>query len=365
MPTVSLCMIVRNEEDVLGRCLACMKEIADEIIIVDTGSTDKTKEIAAAFTDKIYDFSWIDDFAAARNFSFAKAGMDYIMWLDADDYIDVENQHKLLALKNNLDPKTDVVMMPYHVAFDENDIPTFSYYRERLMKRSQHFIWIGAVHEAITPRGVIEYSEIAVQHKKCKVNDPDRNLNIFKKLLRDGKALDTRQKYYYARELYYHQQYNEAIHAFKDFFVAKDRWVENSIGACLDLARCYRQLGEEDKALRSLFNSFLYDRPRAEICCEIGLIKMENKQYEQAIFWYECALNSGEAIKNGGFSSIDCFGYIPYMQLCVCYDQLGEYQKAYECNEKAGERKPDNENYLANKRYFQQKFKEIAKMEEV
>ena len=53
------------------------------------------------------------------------------------------------------------------------------------------------------------------------------------------------------------------------------------------------------------------------------------------------------------------------MQLCVCYDQLGEYQKAYECNEKAGERKPDNENYLANKRYFQQKFKEIANKEEV
>ena len=67
MATVSLCMIVKNEEKVLGRCLDSAKEIADEIIIVDTGSTDRTKEIAAEYTEKIYDFKWNDDFSAARN----------------------------------------------------------------------------------------------------------------------------------------------------------------------------------------------------------------------------------------------------------------------------------------------------------
>ena len=74
MATVSLCMIVRNEEDVLGRCLESVKDIVDEIIIVDTGSTDRTKEIAGRFTNTVYDFPWIDDFSAARNFSFSKAG---------------------------------------------------------------------------------------------------------------------------------------------------------------------------------------------------------------------------------------------------------------------------------------------------
>ena len=88
MATVSLCMIVRNEEDVLGRCLESVKDIVDEIIIVDTGSTDKTKEIAGRFTNAVYDFPWIDDFSAARNFSFSKATMDYQMWLDADDVIE-------------------------------------------------------------------------------------------------------------------------------------------------------------------------------------------------------------------------------------------------------------------------------------
>lgn len=85
MISVSLCVIVKNEEEVLAGCLDSVKDIADEMVIVDTGSTDRTKEIAARYTDKIYDFEWVDHFAAARNFAFSKAEMDYILWLDADD----------------------------------------------------------------------------------------------------------------------------------------------------------------------------------------------------------------------------------------------------------------------------------------
>ena len=85
MITISLCMIVKNEEEVLERCLNSLKGLMDEIIIVDTGSTDRTKEIAARYTDKIYDFSWCDDFAAARNFSFSKATQEYIYAPDADE----------------------------------------------------------------------------------------------------------------------------------------------------------------------------------------------------------------------------------------------------------------------------------------
>ena len=84
---LSLCMIVKNEEDVLPRCLDSVKNAVDEIVIVDTGSTDTTRAIAAHYTDKIYDEPWQDDFARARNASFARAGGDYLLWLDADDVI--------------------------------------------------------------------------------------------------------------------------------------------------------------------------------------------------------------------------------------------------------------------------------------
>ena len=78
----SLCMIVKNESRTLARCLDSLKDIMDEIIIVDTGSTDDTKKIASRYTTKIYDYEWSDDFAAARNFAFSKAVGDYIYSAD-------------------------------------------------------------------------------------------------------------------------------------------------------------------------------------------------------------------------------------------------------------------------------------------
>jgi glycosyltransferase involved in cell wall biosynthesis len=90
MFTLSVCMIVKDEEPVLARCLACARRFADEIIVVDTGSVDRTKEIAAGFTDRVYEYAWRDDFAAARNYSYSLANCDYIMWLDADDVVEAQ-----------------------------------------------------------------------------------------------------------------------------------------------------------------------------------------------------------------------------------------------------------------------------------
>ena len=109
MASISLCMIVKNEEEVLGRCLDSVSDLVDEIIIVDTGSVDETKRIASVYTDKVETFPWIDDFAAARNFAFQKGTGDYLFWLDADDVITEEEQKKLMKLKMRLDQeKPDV-----------------------------------------------------------------------------------------------------------------------------------------------------------------------------------------------------------------------------------------------------------------
>ncbi len=99
-PTISLCMIVKNEEQNIEKCLNSVKEAVDEIIIVDTGSTDGTKEIASKFTDKIYDFEWCDDFSAARNESIKHATCDWVFILDADEIIGKEEHGKLLECAN-------------------------------------------------------------------------------------------------------------------------------------------------------------------------------------------------------------------------------------------------------------------------
>lgn len=353
MITLSLCMIVKDEEDVLARCLSCIKDIADEIIIADTGSSDKTKEIAASFTQNIYDFPWCDDFAKARNFSFSKATMDYVMWLDADDILTEENQRLLLSLKQNLSSDTDMVMMKYDVAFDEQGNPTFSYYRERIFKRAMDFRWAGAIHEVISPQGKVLHTDITVCHKKIKENEKARNLKIFEKMIEKGETLDPRQQYYYGRELYYNGRCEEASEILSAFLSEKKGWIENNIGACRDMSACFSSMGLTDKALESLFKSFAFDRPRAEICCDIGRHFMLQSRYEPAIFWYETAAACRPKEMNGGFYLPDCYGYIPYLQLCVCHDRMGNIKKAREYNEMAGAIKPDDKAYLYNKKYFE------------
>ena len=136
MITISTCMIVKNEEALLARCLDCVRSFSDEIIIVDTGSTDRTKEIAARYTDHIYDFPWINDFAAARNFSFSKASMDYIYIADADEIIDSDNIRQIQDLKKLLLPEIDVVQMYYTNQLEYGT--TYNYdkeYRPKLVRR--------------------------------------------------------------------------------------------------------------------------------------------------------------------------------------------------------------------------------------
>jgi len=87
--TVSLCMIVKNEEEHLAKCLRSVKPVVDEMIIVDTGSTDRTKDVARVFGAKVYDYEWTDNFAEARNFSISKACGSWTFHLDADEVISI------------------------------------------------------------------------------------------------------------------------------------------------------------------------------------------------------------------------------------------------------------------------------------
>ena len=255
MVTISLCMIVKNEEDTLARCLDCIKDIVDEIIIVDTGSTDHTKEIAKNYTNLVYDFKWIDDFSAARNYSFSKATKDYCLWLDADDIISKENQEKLKKLKETLTIDIDFVMMQYQIAWDEFNNPTFLYYRERLIRNNKLYLWEGEIHEVITTKGKIIYSDIIIIHKKIHKTDPNRNINIFEKLINSGKKLSLRHQFYYARELYYHKRYKEAITYLENFIKNPNAWLENRLDAIRILSFCYNKENLKEKILPTLLYS--------------------------------------------------------------------------------------------------------------
>ncbi|MBQ8724748.1 MAG: glycosyltransferase family 2 protein [Oscillospiraceae bacterium] len=348
-------MIVRNEEAVLERCLSSVKELVNEIIIADTGSEDSTKKIARSMGAKVYDYTWNDNFSDARNFSFSKAGCEYQFWLDADDVIEGVNRERFQQIKENL--TADVVMLPYHTAFDENGSPVFTFRRERLLKSDMGFKWEGAVHECITPRGNIVNGDAAISHKKEKHGRSLRNLRIYQKLKVEGHEFSGRELYYYGRELADHNAYKAAISVFDEYLRRSDLWHPDCREACLCMAECYKAIGKISQAKAAAVRGLEYGQPIPELCCCIGGIYVEEKQYNEAVFWYRAAVAAGERKDESGFTRPEFSLLIPALQLCLCYDRTGKEDMSYYWHTVAMSERPDhpsckyNEEYFKNKRY--------------
>lgn len=352
LATISLCMIVKNEENTLAKCLRSIQNAVDEIIIVDTGSTDNTKKIAREFTDKVFDFEWINDFSAARNYAYSKGTKDYLMWLDADDVVAKIECKKIIKLKKELSDDTDMVTMKYNIYFDEDGNPTITSLRERLTRREKGYLWIDPVHECIPLSGKIYNADISIDHRKEKQEEVStRNLDIYFALEKSKKEFSPRQLYYFARELKDHQQYKKAIEYYNRFLDSKRGWAEDNINACRDLAVCYQKQGQEEQTLKLLLQSFEYDSPRAEVLCDIAYQYKNKGDYGRALKWFEIAANVKKP-ETFCFMSADYWNYIPYLEQCVCYSNLGNTEKAIEYNEKAAEYKPNSLAVKLNREYF-------------
>ncbi|WP_445486975.1 tetratricopeptide repeat-containing glycosyltransferase family 2 protein [Niallia sp. 03133] len=356
MITISLCMIVKNEEETIARCLDSVKDLVDEMIIVDTGSTDKTKEIVSKYTDRVFDFPWVDDFAAARNFAFSFATMDYIFWLDADDILKERDFEQFFKLKKTLNPSIDSVTMHYHLMLDENENVISSLRRNRLVKRKNNFQWIGAVHEYLEVWGNIHHSDIAVTHSSMQ-HDSDRNLRIYENRLSKGEKFSPRDLYYFANELFEHKKIEVAIDYYKQFLSTKKGWVEDNISACGRLAECFDVLGDRESEMHFILKSFEYDSPRADFCCRLGYRFLHTNQLQQALFWYRLATQLEKPTENLGIVNHACWTWLPHLQLCVCYSQLGNYGLAYKHNEIARKYKPDHPSILHNKKFLESTLK--------
>jgi glycosyltransferase involved in cell wall biosynthesis len=321
-------MIVKNEEETLARCLASIHDLVDEIIVVDTGSVDQTKKIARQFTKRIYDFEWIDNFSAARNYSFQLATKEYTMWLDADDVIDERNRELLQQLKVNLNPSVNSVTMEYLVNPHIEGSSVYKFRRNRLIKTDCKFKWKGSVHEYLDVFGPIYHSNICIHHRKEKNDSTLRNLLIYEKQLQNGEDLTPRDLFYYANELYLHNNIKKAIYYYNLFLDREDGWKEDKITSCSRLADCYNQLGNRKEEKKFLLKSFDYDQPRAEFCCRLGRYYLNNDRFQKAILWYEIATKLEWDDSCMGYYHVPSWTWLPHKQLGLCYYRIGNYKKA-------------------------------------
>ena len=350
---LSLCMIVKNEEANLSKCLESVQGVVDEIVIVDTGSTDATKEIARRYTDKVYDYQWEDDFSKARNVSMDYATKPYVLWLDADDVLERSEREKLLAFKKQLDGKIDAVMMPYHYAHNPDGTPSMVFDRERIVRREAGFRFAGVVHEAMAVGGHVTHVDIAITHTgNHGAQSTKRNLAIYELWRERGGDFAPRDRYYYARELMANGFVERAEQVFAEF-LAGDGWIENRIDAFLQRGRCLVQLGKTQQARECYMQALDLGVPRAEVLCALGDTLFKEGAWEAAAFWYRAAMQAEKPEASSGFIVQDAYGYIPAMQLCVCYDHLGRTQEAAEMNERALLYHPGDQAALKNREYFE------------
>ena len=345
---ISLCMIVKNEEHNLGNCLDSIHDLMDEIIIVDTGSTDKTIEVASKYTDKIYHFDWINDFSAARNYSFSKATKEYVMWLDADDIIEEESRTGLKNLKKNLDKKVDIVLMDYRHGYDDDGHFSMVMLRERLFKRSKGFKWKNKVHE------VIDFDQNKVNLLICDIyvthtqsidskKSFQRNLQIIEKAIKNN-TYGLQEAVYHGTTLFGLGRYDEALEALNNYFdMIGNSNASPNIEAYMLASKIYLKKDDFENAFQVLEENENYFKDKSEYYTSLGnFAKDVLTDYESASFYYEKALKCKGTNFKGGIATLklhDYYYFKPYYGLGMCHNMLGNYKKAQEAFEAAAKYK--------------------------
>lgn len=346
-------MIVKNEEKNLKRCLDSVYDLVDEINIVDTGSTDKTVELAKKYTNRVYHFDWTGKFKDARNQSFLYATKDYVLYLDADDVLFEKDRQAFKKLKATLDFQVDAVSMYYDAGFDEYGNVTLRFRRHRLLKRKKQFVWKGDAHNYIEVSGNIQHANIAVSHVK-KNHATGRTIRIYEQKLKNGEQFTPRDHFYYGNELRENSKYDKAIASYTQAIHCKDAWIEDRIFACLFRADCYQKLNQEKAVIQSLFQSLeISENPRPETFVRIGDYFIREGNHLAAVPWYKLALNSKHDERRLGFSYLFYTSWYAHLQLCICYYNLQEFDKANIHNELALVFRPKDELLLFHRKLLE------------
>lgn len=324
MPTISLCMIVKNEEAVLARCLDSIADLMDEIIIIDTGSTDHTKEIAARYTSHIYDYKWTNDFSAARNYSFSKATKDYIYAADADEVLDETNRERFLRLKSALLPEIELVQMKYVTQSDFNTVLNAEKeYRPKLFKRLRTFTWIDPIHETVRLAPVIFDSDIEILHLPQSLHSK-RDFSIFIKAFEHDGQFSPKIRTMYAKELLKTgdtKDFTDAKHIFRAIFDNAPSDDARKEASCV-LARVYRLEDNKNEFFKLTMKDML-TTPCSEICYELGTYFLGQRDYDEAALWFYNAAYETESILD-----IHTSGDLPLLGLVECYEMLLADEKA-------------------------------------
>ncbi len=334
---LSLCMIVKNEEADLSRCLDSVKGLVDEIIIVDTGSLDLTKEICSLYGAKRYDYQWEDNFAMARNYSVSLATGEWILWMDADEVLVHGAKEDLIKVLKDSESSVFAVKM-LHLCETENiqDKNYYISYNHRLFRSRKELTFEGAIHEKlmIDKEVIVEESNmLEIIHygylRQYKDRKSNRNLDIVLKELNAGKE-DPWLFYYLASELYY---YGDCEKALQSINLSILRFLSKGIMAPALLYRLKYEILQQSEQLESTESGLRMVIEQYPDYVDLhylrGVTLYQMNQYDDSIKEFYYCLMLGENNVNylikagsGTFSALYYTG--------KCYLKLGKIEYARE-----------------------------------
>lgn len=332
---ISVCMIAKNEEKHIEKCLAAIrshaaKAVELEIVLVDTGSTDRTKEIAARYADQVLDFVWVNDFSAARNYAISRASHDYILSLDCDEVIVSINWEDVCLLMEQYPQSVGQIVIDNHYFSNQTD----SVYRDRLgrffHRRFFHFEF--PIHEQVVPKQAgtsFEFYDlpILVDHvgylgsiESLRPKVERNNTLLFLELKKDSKNpylyFQIGQSYnmIYDYENSY-KYYKEALTYDVD---PNEEWVQMMVIA---YANALLHTGRETQALQleAVYDTFA---TTADFLCIMGQIYLANGQYIKAMMEFLKAIHCPIAKENGTNS------FIPTYNIGLINEMMGDIPTA-------------------------------------
>jgi len=304
--TLSLCMIVKDEEKYLQDCLESAKNIVDQIIIIDTGSRDKTVEIAEKFCAEIYKFNWCDNFSSARNESIKYATSDWILWMDADERLRSDSGDKF---KKILKPETKPVIYKVQInSITDNGSNVRLSSAHRLFNNNQGISFTGKIHEQVSESaaklgGEERESGIIIDHLgydlagEEQVKKNKRNLKLLERMAKESPNsayanYTLAQQYAMIGENENALKYYNIAHNLNQF----DKQMKVSL--LNTMAEVYLKTGNLEKA-----NSLSHDSIKLE-SMQVGgyyllyRIADEKNNYSEAIEWLEKLLENNRRLEN-------------------------------------------------------------------
>jgi len=350
---ISVCIIVKNDEEHIERCLKSIKPFGFTIIVVDTGSVDNTIEISKKYTDKIHKFSWVDDFSKARNYAVELSENDHIIFIDSDEYIEELDLKKLLVLIEENPERVGRIKRKNYL--DDSEQTVIKEWINRIFDK-KYFMYNGSIHEQVTKKdGEFDFktykAPMVIGHtgyqgtEKMKKEKALRNINLLLKEL-EGNMDDAYVLYQIGKSYYMIKEYEESKKYFEEALsIIKNTEYEYVNDLIITYGYTLINLKEFEKALdlRALYEDF---SKTSDFVFLMGLIYMNNAMFEEAVGEFLKAIKyPDDAVYAVGTNS-----FLANYNIGVIYECLKDYKNAIKFykNAKGYKKAEERISYISN-----------------